>query len=485
MAHIFRCLHNKSILFLTSICLIPLSLYGDIKENQPHEEYHAASYGSPDTNLSQETGRTSTDGRFELIQDFFAEKATWLVDIHIAARNDLLPFAWRNIEQMKQVGSNEKVHIVVHFHFHPRGQEKKTKRLYIERNRAIQVGPDLCKDSGDPETLIDETCWAIDHFPAHHHCVILWNHGLGALNPFLSKSVNPSPLFFYNTQTQKIELDRSITFSDFVYATTKSTHRGVCFDDTTGNYLNDQKLQKAMAHIHEHRGKPIDLILFDACLMACTETAWLIHEHADYMGASQEVVLGPGYNYFLTLRKLRDQYLSPQAFLHHVIHMYRQTYSRITNDYTHSGFALDKFATLHTSLDQLAQHLIDGLERDQYMSVRRALRESSAPKYCTHFDEPTHIDLDHFLTNLQGRCDNIVVSQNSKDYVLKLRMLIAECRKALKAVITQYVAGSHFRHTSGISIYYPQMHMHASYPYTEFARHNAWLQLLQRYISPA
>ena len=412
----------------------------------------------------------------------FAEHKTWTVLIYMAADNDLLPFGIRNIEQMKQVGSDENVNIIIHFDYSQNGS-KKTKRLYIEKNKAVQIGPDRCMDSGDPDTLIDATCWAIDHFPSDHLCVVLWNHGSGALNPFVRKSINPSSLFFYNTETQKVELDRSIPFSDFVYATTgEAQRRGVCFDETTGNYLNDQNLKRAFEVIHERRGKPIDLVLFDACLMACTETAWLVHEHADYMGASQEVVLGPGYNYFLVLRKLREQYVTPYQFLNHVIDMYKQTYHKITNDYTHSGFVLSEFKHLHATINDLAEHIQYGLKHQKYSSVKRAIHKSSAPRFCTHFDEPTHIDVDHFLENLYEQSGSITIDGDKDAYITELRSRINACREAIKTVISENVAGPHFRHAHGVSIYCPQTIIHASYAKTEFARHNAWASLLKTYL---
>jgi len=416
--------------------------------------------------------------------EYDAEKRPWTIVIYMAADNDLFPFAIRNIEQMKQVGSNENVHIVVHFDFHQKGQEKKTKRIYIEKNKAVQIGPDHCMDSGDPETLIDAACWAIDHFPSDHLCLILWNHGSGDLNPFVSRSINPTYLFFYNEQTQKIELDRSIPFSDFVYAVTgESQKRGVCFDESTGNYLNDQKLKLAFERIYRHRQQNIDLVLFDACLMAGTGTAWLMHHYVDYMGASQEVVLGPGYNYYITLSKLASDLLTPYNFLLHVISAYKHTYSRITNDFTHSGFNLTEFHKLDRCIDALARHIEYGLQNEKQHSTHRALRNSSTPRNCTHFDEPTYIDLDHFLTNLLQNSAHIELHNNTQQYIQKLQELIYECQAALHYFVIYNVAGPHFRHAHGISIDYPQTMLRASYAKTEFARNNAWASMLRSYLT--
>ncbi len=258
--------------------------------------------------------------------------------------------------------------------------------------------------------------------------------------------------------------------------------RGVCFDETTGNYLNDQKLKYAFETIHTHRGCPVDLVLFDACLMACTETAWLMHEHANYMGGSQEVVLGPGYNYFLTLNRLKEEPMTPEQLLRHVIHMYNQTYSKITNDYTHSGYQLHVFKDLHHSLDTLAHHLKNGLSLKQNGTLKHALRNSSMPRHCTHFDEPTYIDLDHFLGNLLDELQKTNLPEQEKGYRDKLITYIKNCRSHIANLIIENTAGPHFRQAHGISIYYPQTLLHASYARTEFARNNTWGDFLRAYL---
>ena len=76
-------------------------------------------------------------------------------------------------------------------------------------------------------------------------------------------------------------------------------HRGVCYDDSTGNYLTDLKYKRAFDIIvNQYRaGKKIDIIAFDACLMADIEVAYTLQPYADYLVSSQETVPGPGFNY--------------------------------------------------------------------------------------------------------------------------------------------------------------------------------------------
>src|SRR5581483_7844543 len=104
-------------------------------------------------------------------------------------------------------------------------------------------------------------------------------HGSGPLEPAIRKIVNPSQLFKYNQRTGLIELDRSIGFFDFMNrANFKKDTRGICFDDTTGNYLTTQKLKDALhVIVHEYLGgKKLSLIGFDACLMASREIAYAV-----------------------------------------------------------------------------------------------------------------------------------------------------------------------------------------------------------------
>ena len=243
-------------------------------------------------------------------------KKNWTIVMYMAADNDLYPFAYRNIAQMKQIGSTEYLNILVHLDISHSGQPKVTKRIYIERDRIWQIGPDYKMDSGSDTTLFDTVHWAHQNFPSDHIAVVLWNHGSGDLNPVLKKTINPAQLFKYNAKTHLIELDRSIGFMDFVEQScikssplfsphAEISKRGVCFDETNGTYLDDTKLMRAFTKIIQERGnKKLDLIVFDACLMAGTGTTYIISQFADYMVASEEVVLGAGYDYQLMLKTI-------------------------------------------------------------------------------------------------------------------------------------------------------------------------------------
>lgn len=429
---------------------------------------------------------------------FPIEEKPWTILIYMAADNDLFPFAQRNLAQMRQVGSNKNLNILVHLDIHQPGQPKTTKRLYIEKDRILQIGPDYCMDSGSASTLIDALEWAHNDFPSEHFALVFWNHGSGDLNPALKKSINPANLFRYNPATTLIELDRSIGFIDFIEdlrlqeeAEGYTCHkRGICFDETNVNYLDDSKLMQSLSHIYHKRGqKKLDLIIFDACLMAGTGTAWIMSKFADYMVASEEVVLGPGYNYKTTLEPIAQlNNVQPLEVARHIVECYEKTYSKITNDYTHSAFALEKFEAVSENINDLANLLIQALEKQMGVSVSIIIKQSRSRQKCTYFDEPSYIDLYNFYQNLLDSIHKMKLKNNEeRDRLLtKIKQTLNRGLSLMDSLIVSNVAGKNLEGAHGLSIYFPEYKMygphHASYNFTEFAQNNSWREFLKTYL---
>ncbi len=412
----------------------------------------------------------------------------WTLLVYMAADNDLHLFVDRNLEQMKQIGSNDFITILVHLDIHRPGQKKVTKRLVIYKNKAVQIGEDLCMDSGDEQTLIDALQWAHRDFPADYFAIAFWNHGSGDLNPTSGRTINPSQLFTYNSHTKMIELDRSIGFLEFIDASIKKKkqeYRGVCFDESTGNYLNDQKLKKSLEEIYKLRNKKIDLVFFDACLMAGMGTAYIVHPYAHYMVASEEAVLGTGADYSKILRPFNQESLTPEQFAAHIVDCYQKTYSKITNDYTQSAFNLEQFELLHKNINNLAILLLFSLQNQKNNSVKQLLRQSGNKLNCTYFDEPGYKDLMHFYTNVLKNISSfeLINKNETQDIKEQIIALIHEGIVQIKQIVIANTAGKNLKHAGGISIYLPDKVLHSSYKLTEFAKNNCWLAFLEYYLS--
>lgn len=421
--------------------------------------------------------------------------------VYMAADNDLYPFAYRNLAQMKQVGSNNNLNILVHLDIRSPNQPKVTKRLYIERDKIWQIGPDYHMDSGSDLTLINALEWALTDFSSDNVYLVLWNHGSGDLNPVLRKTINPAQLFKFNPETRMIELNRSIGFIDFVDQITAETEveqaageeaycaRGICFDETNGTYLDDKKLVNATNVIlHMRGGKKIDLVAFDACLMAGTGTCYLMNRLANYMTASEEVEMGTGYDYLRVLTPLAQGTLTPEDFAKHIVQAYQATYERQTGDYTHSALKLSEFENLHNNIDQVAHILIDALHKQSRKSVKQVLQKSRSRQYCTAFDEPSYIDLHNFYSNLLQFLNQIVLTNqhDTNNTIQALKKALTDGLAIIKRVVIANVAGPKLPGASGISIFFPEYRIdspsYQSYDATEFALNNHWAQFLRLYF---
>ncbi|MGB8366810.1 MAG: clostripain-related cysteine peptidase, partial [Candidatus Babeliales bacterium] len=332
-----------------------------------------------------------------------SEQKNWTIIIYIAADNDLRSFAARNIKQMASIGSNEFVNILVHLDIRITGNKKITRRYYVEKDKILHMNAhdasSQCMDSGNPKTLISCCEWAINNYPAYEYALFFWNHGTGIIDPGYGRLINPAELFTFNPETNKLELDRSLGFLDLIDNLDQNQflridQKGICWDDTTGNYLTNYKLETALDTICRKilNGNKFSIIGFDACLMSMLETASLIKNYAHIMVGSQEVELGTGWNYAKVLSPFAYQSLEKNDFAKHIVQMYYKTYSMLTNDFTLSAINLNQIINLEKNLNSVAQLLLECLANQKKQSVSQAIKASRNRLICTHFDEPSYID---------------------------------------------------------------------------------------------
>lgn len=424
----------------------------------------------------------------------------WTILIYIAGVNDLYKYALRNIAQMMEVGSNENVNIVIHFDFHIKGGVKETKRFYVQQDSLLDIGDLSAHDSGDANNLIKAAEWAIENYPSDNFGLILWNHGTGPCDPhMMRKLTNPNDFFYYNESNNKISLDRSKDFLETIsekdisdYDTTQNNHnkkdRGICFDDTTRNYLDNKKLRIAVEKIAEIRKKKIDIILMDACLMQGIEIAYLCRHASNFLTASEEVVLGPGYNYASLLKKLaKEAHVTPYEFAIETVKTYARTYAPISNDFTQSAINLTIMEGCIAEFNRFIELLKQYLKIDKHEHLRRTLKIASSRELVTHFSEPSYIDLIHFLENIYH-----YIAQNPKKVIFDKREteiiktirthIIKKLIPNLKKIIIANVSGDNVPKATGLYIYFPKKNIEESYKKNDFAIETDWLHLIGKIV---
>ena len=206
--------------------------------------------------------------------------AEWTFMVYMAAGNDLEPAGIHDMDQMELVGSDENVNIVVLFdrvdgYSTAEGDWTGTRIYHVQHNsnygslgeyeEGVNVWNSIDEvdlNMGDPETLVNFTLWTVENFPAKKYATVLWNHGAG----------------FW----------------------------GICWDDAYEDRLMMPDLRSAFDNITRSMGRRLDLIGFDACLMAHASVMYEIKDYADIGVASGLVEPWDGWPYDRILRPLAD-----------------------------------------------------------------------------------------------------------------------------------------------------------------------------------
>lgn len=414
------------------------------------------------------------------------EKKDWTFIVYAAADNNLRDFAPRNIKQMGSVGSNKNINILVHVDIRLSGQKKMTRRYVVKKGDTVQVeipNEKLPMDSGDPQSLISACRWAITEFPAEHYALIFWNHGTGIIDPYGKRAFNTNNLMVFNPASGSFELDRSYSYIDLIEDSV-SDPKGICWDDSTGNYLTNQKLEFALNEITTKylNGKKFDIIGFDACLMAMLEIAEIIKRYGDIMIASAEVEPGPGQRYDEALSLFHAGSPDPKTFAIHWVNSFAKAYkvggiSLAFADYTQSALDMNEIEAVEQNIDKLGQQFLEGLATDPH-SYKNMITVSRSKRNCTHFTEPTYIDLNHFYHNLLKQVNSGTVKGNLAN---DIRATLETGIKLIKKAIIHNVSGPHLPGSSGITIYFPEKRIHPSYKKSNFAK-NSWAKFMTSFL---
>ncbi len=198
----------------------------------------------------------------------------WTVMVFMNAKNNLsesqllgLSGKWavKDMAEMKKVGTTGKINIVVEHGATGKG----SRRLLIEKGGFLSSGekvygefPDA--DMGDYKRVAEFVQWSKKTFPAKKYMLVLWNHGLGWIDPVMAQA--PSG--------------------------TGTSNKGILFDDETKNYVRTAQLGEMM-----RQAGYVDVLMQNACLQQMAE---VLYEMKDYTGlfvGSEETMLAQGFDY--------------------------------------------------------------------------------------------------------------------------------------------------------------------------------------------
>lgn len=295
-----------------------------------------------------------------------APQAEWNFLVYLNADNDLEAWFAGDIAMMAQYGSNADINILVQVDRIPgygsdHGDWTDTRRFNVTQGLTPDPGNEL-SNLGEvnmgigPMTAVgdgsleDFVRWAGTNYPARKTCLVFWDHGTGW------RGAPDRPM--------------------------KS-----CGWDWTSQDTLDMKEVRLALESCAVDGLMVDLISFDACLMAMLEVAWELRGVADYMTGSEDVMSTGTYPYDLILDKLfADPTIGADVLAGIIISEYGQTAGHMTM----SAIDLSKVEPLVYAAHRLACAMVDN--RAGVIAARDQAQEygfGAARRY-------HHVDLHHF-----------------------------------------------------------------------------------------
>lgn len=379
-------------------------------------------------------------------------KRPWTFFVYMAADNNLNPEADENIAQMVKSSSSLNVYIVVHLNIKRANESKKTQKLVIQNGKISQIGATTVEDSGSDVTFLNALKWAVTDYPSDHLLVDLWDHGTGSLNR------------------------------------NAIVHRGVCYDDSTGHYMTDLMYKRAFdVIVNQYRGgQKIDILAFDACLMADIEVAFTLQNYADYLVASQQTVPGPGYDYTQVLSIFSHSTPDPVTFAKWIVTAYDHEYKPLQESYTLSAMDLSKLTPAVTATNAIAKLLTTYLSADSTSALQAVIAKAADPSNCAHFDEPTYLDLYTFYANLYMNIGQMGLSNSNAN---KLKGVLRNGLTGIShCVFSNAHSNSDFAKVHGMSAYFVDVNsgIEPSYqPLYWTSANPAWFNFLTEYANLA
>jgi hypothetical protein len=417
----------------------------------------------------------------------------WTLMVYLAGDNNLSSAGAVDLEEMKKVGSTDRVNVVAQYD--RSGSRAQTTRYYLRRKTTLakdavsQLGE---TNMGDPAVLEDFVTWATHQYPARHYLLVLWNHGAGwddsnlyqgdvfeGAPPPVSRKrkaiatdgrramrgARPVPLHQVRAAMQRTR--RALFNSTVAHAVAT---RGIAFDDDAQDFLDNIELKKVLARITRQLGAKLDVIGMDACLMSMAEVSYQIRAAAQFTVGSQEEEPGDGWPYDRILRTLtKTPTMSARDLSATIVREYLASYSS-RDAVTQSAVDLGRMDGVIRAIDSLSRALQPVLKtpagRAAVITARAQVQEYTQPydQYC---------DLVHLCT---------LLSQQTA-----LGSARAACRAVIDAVDAAVVAegskNASVANSHGMSIYFPKRKISPLYATLDFTKSSAWDEFLRAYIA--
>ena len=405
-----------------------------------------------------------------------ANRADWTFMVFMAGDNNLSSAGDADLEEMRQVGSSDRVNVLVEF---DNAGNHGTRRIRIEKDGTGETVESLGEtDSGSPDVLTDFISWAAKHYPADRYALVLWNHG-GGWEPSevdrIARSVN-SPGFNGREVSERASssLGRSFFRSSLqeIFKAGSAAERAILSDDGTGHSLDTIELGKVIEAGVEAIGQPFDLLGMDACLMSNIEVVYQLRNHVRYIVASEENEPGEGWPYDRVLGRLvADPDIATPDFAQSIVADYIAWYTEVDfgDIVTQTAYDVSRIHELIAPLNALAGLVIQNIDE-----IRQAVW--SAQLKTTNFHGGTLRDIGNFCKELNQR------SENPDIKAATTAVVEAHQVEDGHALIAEGHSGAKVKDCHGATLYFPMEKVSRYYSDLALSKDVRWSDMLRTYF---
>ncbi len=346
------------------------------------------------------------------------DKADWTYMVYMGADNNLSTAGLFDLNEMEAAGSDDRVKIVLQAEFSnfytdfgaigQDGYQGETLRFIVQKdndpdNVNFGAGRSIGNvDMGSRTALTNFIKWAAGKYPAEHYALVIWDHGAGW---------KKSALF-----------------------------KGAVQDETSNSFMSLPDLAAAVRSAGVH----LDIINFDACLMAMYEVAYEFLGLADYLVFSEELEPGDGDPYDTILAELKARPTMSGADLSDtIVEKYADFYSgpgTRNEKITKSAVDMSRLPDLHTAMLNFAQAIVT-----DYDTVSGVVAQAQSNSQ--GFEYQSNLDLHDF----SGRIANGLPAGTVRNAALAVNTAVTNI------VISNRTIGVAVRDAFGLALFVPSL----------------------------
>ncbi len=402
-----------------------------------------------------------------------APKAKWTWLIYMAGDNDLEGAGRADLAELKRVGSTPQVNVIVQFDT----RANSTTRYRVEKGVARRLYATAGKNMGDGRVLTEFMDWGLEHFPAKHVLLDVWNHGGGwedlppdfdydamarAARPIRTARLNRARRSLFRStiaRVQKLDVEK----------------RAIAIDCGSHDYLDNQELRTAVEKGLPD-GRKVDVLGLDACLMNMLEIGYEMKDVARFMVGSEETEPEAGWPYAAILGPLsKNADMPPRDLARLIVQEYGKYFTRAGGPATQSALDLGKIGPVARAVDKLADALLanlDSVAGTVLLARQRALSFEDSPEY---------VDLGDFCAELAKRaqgCKPVVAAAE--------RVLAAVALDPQRGFVVENATVSvRMARARGVSIYLPggSQRYAPEYDKLRFSKGGKWDNFLKALVA--